>query len=186
MYSRRQKFGLYSKINLFMHCSPTESSTLNSPVVEPSHKDEDDDSAGLQVNMPSTDATRPIVAPRWPTRTFAIDCLLKIITACEGDELHFDLPKAKLKKEEEKGMSDFYAWFSDWKSDVLIIFDWKIVDRHFFFGSSFTGDFLVLHLSELVKMAFIAATSDSDKLRLAGLAALDVSFSTRVLKKLKS
>lgn len=37
-------------------------------------------------------------------------------------------------------------------------------------------DFLVLHLSELVRMAFIAATSDSDKLRLAGLAALQVLY----------
>lgn len=35
------------------------------------------------------------------------------------------------------------------------------------------GDYLVLHLSELVRMGFIAATSDSDKLRLAGLDALD-------------
>ena len=32
----------------------------------------------------------------------------------------------------------------------------------------------MLHLSELVRMAFIAATSDSDKLRLAGLSALQV------------
>ena len=31
----------------------------------------------------------------------------------------------------------------------------------------------MLHLSELVRMAFIAATSDSDQLRLAGLDALD-------------
>lgn len=31
------------------------------------------------------------------------------------------------------------------------------------------GDYLVLHLSELVRVAFIAATSESDKLRLAGL-----------------
>ena len=30
----------------------------------------------------------------------------------------------------------------------------------------------MLHLSELVRMSFIAATSDSDPLRLAGLAAL--------------
>ena len=36
------------------------------------------------------------------------------------------------------------------------------------------GDYLVLHLSELVRMAFIAATSDSNQLRLAGLAALQV------------
>jgi hypothetical protein len=35
------------------------------------------------------------------------------------------------------------------------------------------ADWLVLHLSELVRMAFIAATSDSDQLRLAGLSALD-------------
>ena len=35
-------------------------------------------------------------------------------------------------------------------------------------------DCLVSHLSELVRMAFIAATSDCDKLRLAGLAALQV------------
>ena len=31
---------------------------------------------------------------------------------------------------------------------------------------------MVLHLTELVRLAFIAATSDTDKLRLAGLAAL--------------
>ena len=31
------------------------------------------------------------------------------------------------------------------------------------------GDFLVLHLSELVRMCFMAATSDSDPLRLEGL-----------------
>lgn len=36
------------------------------------------------------------------------------------------------------------------------------------------GDYLVLHLTELVRMAFIAATSDSNQLRLAGLAALQV------------
>lgn len=34
------------------------------------------------------------------------------------------------------------------------------------------GDFLVLHLSDLVRMAFMAATSDSDPLRLEGLKTL--------------
>ena len=38
-----------------------------------------------------------------------------------------------------------------------------------------TGDFLVLHLSELVRVAFIAATSDSDPLRLEGLRTLEVN-----------
>ena len=39
---------------------------------------------------------------------------------------------------------------------------------------------LVSHLSELVRMAFIAATSDCDKLRLAGLAALQVRASMHI------
>lgn len=34
------------------------------------------------------------------------------------------------------------------------------------------SDFLVLHLSDLIRMAFIAATSDSDQLRLQGLKTL--------------
>lgn len=34
------------------------------------------------------------------------------------------------------------------------------------------GDYLILHLSELIRMAFMAATSDSDPLRLAGLKTL--------------
>ncbi len=36
------------------------------------------------------------------------------------------------------------------------------------------GDFLVLHLSELVRVAFMAATSESDPLRLEGLKTLEV------------
>jgi hypothetical protein len=36
----------------------------------------------------------------------------------------------------------------------------------------FSGDFLVLHVSDLVRMAFMAATSDCDPLRLEGLKTL--------------
>lgn len=55
-------------------------------------------------------------------------------------------------------------------------FEWryKNVPLHYICVLMLTGDFLVLHLSELVRMAFIAATSDCDRLRLAGLAALQV------------
>ena len=38
------------------------------------------------------------------------------------------------------------------------------------------NDFLVLHLSELVRMCFMAATSDSDPLRLEGLLTMQVSY----------
>ena len=37
-----------------------------------------------------------------------------------------------------------------------------------------SGDFLVLHLPEMVKVAFMAATSDADPLRLEGLRTLEV------------
>ena len=36
------------------------------------------------------------------------------------------------------------------------------------------GDYLVLHLSELVRVAFMAATSESDPLRLEGLKTMEV------------
>ena len=44
------------------------------------------------------------VAPRWPTRVFAINCLLKVMAACEGDETHFDLSLARQLQQRDKGM----------------------------------------------------------------------------------
>lgn len=35
------------------------------------------------------------------------------------------------------------------------------------------GDYLILHLSDLIRMAFMAATSDSDQLRLEGFETLN-------------
>lgn len=118
-------------------------STDTSSVLQEGHPDEEmldkdddeDDDAALKVA--ETDVTHPSVAPRWPTRVFATDCLRKIISTCEGQEGQFDLIKAReLRKLNGK------------------------------------SNYLVLHLSELVRMAFMAATSDSNQLRLAGLAAL--------------
>lgn len=37
-----------------------------------------------------------------------------------------------------------------------------------------SGDYLSFHLSELVRMAFVGATGESDSLRLCGLATLQV------------
>lgn len=96
--------------------------------------DEDDDE---EFRVSEVDVTHPTVAPRWPTRVFATECLRMIITACEVDGTHFDMEKARGLK-----------------------------------NSTGQVNFLVLHLSELVRMAFIAATSDSNQLRLAGLSAL--------------
>ena len=43
------------------------------------------------------------------------------------------------------------------------------------------SDFLVLHLSELVRMCFMAATSDTDQLRLEGLLTMQVRFFVSLL-----
>ncbi|XP_059157278.1 HEAT repeat-containing protein 5B-like isoform X2 [Physella acuta] len=100
--------------------------------------EEEGDDIGVTFKAADPDITHPSVAPRWPTRVFAVECLMKIISACEGGEGQFDLQLAKELKEK-------------------------------------TGknNFLVLHLSDLIRMSFIAATSDSNQLRLVGLAALE-------------
>lgn len=44
----------------------------------------------------------------------------------------------------------------------------------FLFKFLFSDDFLVLHLADLVRMAFMAATDHSDQLRLSGLQMLQI------------
>ncbi|XP_052827932.1 HEAT repeat-containing protein 5B [Octopus bimaculoides] len=121
-----------------LSASTDTSSTIQETIPEENYlteKDEEDDDSALKAT--ETDITHPSVAPRWPTRVFATDCLRKIISTCEGQDGQFDLVKAR-EFREQTGKSNY----------------------------------LVLHLSELVRMAFMAATSDSNQLRLAGLAAL--------------
>uniref|UniRef100_A0A8C4QZX9 HEAT repeat-containing protein 5A n=1 Tax=Eptatretus burgeri TaxID=7764 RepID=A0A8C4QZX9_EPTBU len=73
-----------------------------------------------------------IIAPRWATRVFAVECLCRVVALCaQGDPAHFDPVLAKERL-----------------------------------------DFLVLHLPELIRMAFMAATDQSEQLRAAGLHAL--------------
>ena len=81
-----------------------EASAVNTPVEEgeAGQKDEDDDE-GINIKNLDTDANRPIVAPRWPTRVFAIECMLKIMGACEGNEAHFQLGTAKALKQKGQG-----------------------------------------------------------------------------------
>ena len=89
-----------------MFVTITELSALNSPEEGPeaAEKDEYDDDAVLHASK-HTDADPKLVAPRWPTRVFAIESLLKIIAACEVDAAHFDLHQAKQLKLAGKGKS---------------------------------------------------------------------------------
>ncbi|GBP42418.1 HEAT repeat-containing protein 5B [Eumeta japonica] len=100
----------------------------------------DDDQ--VEFHADSDQNTHPPVQPRWPTRVFAMECVQKIMSACEatGENAHFDLVKAKEKLQLNP-----------------------------------TGDYLSLHLSDLVRMAFVCATGESDALRLSGLHALQLA-----------
>ena len=86
-----------------------ESSALNSPIEEAAAKDDEegagDDAEGLQANKPDVDHKKKTLAPRWPTRVFAINCLMKIISACDEDKTHFNLVLEKEKNKREKGES---------------------------------------------------------------------------------
>ena len=60
----------------------TDAGSLNSPMDDAGQKEDDDDEAGLAVKSGETEGNRPTVAPRWPTRVFAVECLLKIMALC--------------------------------------------------------------------------------------------------------
>ncbi|XP_053615269.1 HEAT repeat-containing protein 5B [Plodia interpunctella] len=71
--------------------------------LEDSNNPETDDGEGdddqAEFHAESEQSTHPAVQSRWPTRVFAMECLQKIMGACEatGDPAHFDLVKAKEK-----------------------------------------------------------------------------------------
>jgi len=109
----------------------TDASTLNTPVEESdaAAKDDEDDE-GLNVRHTDADASRPTVAPRWPTRVFAIECMRKVMAVCDGNDNHFSLATAKALRQSGKGCYFFvsssrsmwifaqifrnsYKWFSD-------------------------------------------------------------------------
>ena len=95
----------YISICSSLLCVLIETSSLNSPADDPAagDKDEDvDDAEGLQANKPDAEKKRQLV-PRWPTRVFAIDCLMKIIAAtCDDNKTHFDLVEAKARNKKDK------------------------------------------------------------------------------------
>ncbi|XP_076463435.1 HEAT repeat-containing protein 5B-like isoform X2 [Babylonia areolata] len=119
-------------------------SSIDNSVIEPDldEGDEDDEDGGddiAQFNAGQPDVTHPTVQPRWPTKVFAVECLMRIMTSCEEGDGQYDLARAKELQQ----------------------------------NPEHKGSFLVSHLSDLIRMSFIAATSDSNQLRLAGMSALE-------------
>lgn len=125
-------------------------------------KDEMDDDI-MFTGLGEDDKLKPSVAPRWVTRVFAADCLCRIIHLCENaDKTHFDLAAARTAKAKNP------------KGDVVAMqVQCHTLPFFFLIAIFLPGDLLVLHLSDLIRMAFMAATDHSHQLRMAGLQALE-------------
>ena len=138
--------------------SSDSNSNLSSPdreTEDPSYDDETTnyDAMDDDVTFKSPDSVKSVNAqihPRWPTKVFAVETLSRVITACESSalrEYHFDLAAARQRKTSTKKVT--------------------IDGKH-------SESFLVLHLADLIRMAFMAATSEADPLRLQGLKTLQL------------
>lgn len=56
-----------------------------------------DEGGGMTLN--ETPETHPKVAPRWPTRVFATECVRRVMAVCETKRAHFDLTLARELRE---------------------------------------------------------------------------------------
>lgn len=65
--------------------------------------------------------------------------------------------------------------YGTYKLSLLGVYEllWCFSTVHDIFHCLCSGDLLVLHLSDLIRMAFMAATDHSNQLRMAGLQALE-------------
>ncbi|XP_031729737.1 HEAT repeat-containing protein 5B isoform X1 [Anarrhichthys ocellatus] len=150
---------------------------VGGPVVIEVEKDEDEDEEDSEkkdemdddtmfTGLGEDDKSKPSVAPRWVTRVFAADCLCRIILLCESDKAHFDLAAARsAQAKNPKGKSKHSDIGGGNISTVLLTCKPSSKNKK--------RDPLVLHLSDLIRMAFMAATDHSNQLRMAGLQALE-------------
>ncbi|XP_036114854.1 HEAT repeat-containing protein 5A isoform X6 [Molossus molossus] len=96
----------------------------------------------------SDDKSHLFTNPRWTTRVFAAECVCRIINQCENaHSAHFDIALAQEMKKKDSRIMKLTTFYLNY-------------------------DFLVLHLADLIRMAFMAATDHSDQLRLSGLETL--------------
>ena len=105
--------------------------------------DEEEFHASAEEMSSTAQSWRPadLPPPRWPTRVFAAQCAAKLIAlARESNKAaHFNLSTARELRTAAS------------------------VNGHS------SADYLVLHLPDMIRLAFIAATSDCDPLRMEGL-----------------
>ena len=66
--------------------------------------EEEDEDAAKFTTGESEEAQRATkIAPRWPTKVFAVECSRKIYSVCKSDPAHFNLSLAQQRKRERQG-----------------------------------------------------------------------------------
>lgn len=89
-----------------------------------------------------------------------MDCVCRIVAQCQtADPAHFDMVLAQERRLNES-------------TGKILSLTWSWSGSRLRPAPCLLSDFLVLHLGDLVRMAFMAATDHSDQLRLGGLQTL--------------
>ena len=65
--------------------------------------DVDEDAAKFTTGESEEAQLSTKIAPRWPSKVFAVQCSRKIYALCRSDPAHFDLSLARKKKKETGG-----------------------------------------------------------------------------------
>ncbi len=65
--------------------------------------DEDEDIAKFTTGESEEAQSVTKIAPRWPSKVFAVECSRKMYAVCRSDQAHFDLSLARKKKNEKGG-----------------------------------------------------------------------------------
>ncbi|KAF6775693.1 hypothetical protein AHF37_05112 [Paragonimus kellicotti] len=140
-------------------------------------EDDNDDDGGVDASLGGTGQTElnavviSGVKPRWPTRLFAIGCVrILLITCAKLAQLAITTPSSQTTLFR---LSNTHEHSNEHSIDANAVahFDLALARclRDSKTSSSEVTDWLVLHLTDLVRIAFMSATSDSERLRLAGL-----------------
>ncbi|KAF7232841.1 hypothetical protein EG68_06925 [Paragonimus skrjabini miyazakii] len=140
-------------------------------------EDDNDDDGGVDASLGGTGQTElnavviSGVKPRWPTRLFAIGCVrILLITCAKLAQLAIATPSSQTTLIR---LSTTHEHSNEHSIDTNAVahFDLALARclRDSKTSSSEITDWLVLYLTDLVRIAFMSATSDSEHLRLAGL-----------------
>lgn len=167
-------FALAADVTNYMHLTQENEGDDQHDDDDDDDAEPDDDQAEFRTGAADEEScTHPPVAPRWPTRVFAAECVRKIIAVCVAAVQQ--QTARRLTPGHNTAITSLDSLESTSSSSLAIVaphFDLVAAKEMTNTRDGTRGDYLVLHLSDLIRMAFMAATSDSDPLRLEGLRTL--------------